>query len=1281
MSSRNGKNWQYYTALVMGKLWTAVAVILVTLAVSISVVRYSLPYMDEQKHYLEQWLLAEYGADLKIGYISAIWKGSGPAIVLKDVVLAKNANSPIALSVDETHIEIDFWNSLRAQQVLSQRFNLIGMKLDVDLPRIENSGDDFPILDAMQTLFLEQLKRFSVTSSEVLLKTKNEQQRILIQQLGWLNQNDRHQGVGQMRVAELARNSARFILDLTGSKDDFLGTFYAEAEDLDLVPWLKEFIPTEYEIQRSRGNFKVWAGLHNTKITFVQGHFSESRFSWLEPESGTSVNANLMRGGFYAAPSDDGWNLDLDNFTVVVNDSVFDSDWRGALDSSGGLTLNSETPISLNPLLPLLGVMLGESVQQQVADLRPNVNLDRIQLFANPENFAAKISLSDFSTEPASQLPGLSNVYGDIYWLNNNGKLALNSRDSTIGSEKLLGYSIDYQQLSLNAFVDLSDKSTLSIPQFTLAGDTLNITQSMCVDFKTGRLTYQGYVDELAIADVKALFPADLMGKNTRAYLNRSLKSGRVKNARLLFDGVPSEFPFEAKQGVFQAEVNLENTEFSFEKNWPSIEGLDAKLLFENDSLAITGYTGTLAGIQLNQAYGILPKMAEGAMLDLNAKGVGTGTQLTNLFQNSTLRDNVGEALKVVLIEGDLSADINMSIPMSGENIVAKGVARLNDDSVSIPALDINLTEVTGELAFENEKLSTEGLQASLLGQPIRISATGNDSDEGYLTAINIEANWAIKPLIQKVHPTIEHYFDGASDWSANINLRIPKSGYFYNMQIVSQLEGINSGLPAPLNKDTQKPLRLILDSEGDKKASTVRMLLGNQVKFNGILPHDTAQFSRAHLSVGGDNFVGMGLGFSMSADLQQMQYTPWYRFVGELIDGMPTSEKPFLNAPQRIYIEAKDLHVSGQVFNDVEVLAKHRENDWLLEINSLQTRANAVVHKDWLKEGVEVNADFVKLGSWQSTEQQERKSVNERLLPPIKFVCKQCEFKEYNLGQVTLNMSRSSSGMDIDLLEMRKRDGVLSATGNWYVTETSDSTRIKGNFNSNDFGAFLKTLNFDSGIRDSDAVMDFDLSWAASPYEFKVDSLRGDIDWNLGDGYLIDVSDKGARLFSILSLDSLVRKLTGDFRDIFGKGFFYSNMEGTFQVDQGKVATQDAMIDGAAARVALEGYTDLSKNDLNYIVSVQPNVTSSLPALLAWMVNPATAVAAFALDEVLSSADVISGLQYTLTGTLQNPIMTEISRTSEEVELPAQNNLPPKPADTPSPDTEANDTEKGTQG
>jgi uncharacterized protein YhdP len=201
---------------------------------------------------------------------------------------------------------------------------------------------------------------------------------------------------------------------------------------------------------------------------------------------------------------------------------------------------------------------------------------------------------------------------------------------------------------------------------------------------------------------------------------------------------------------------------------------------------------------------------------------------------------------------------------------------------------------------------------------------------------------------------------------------------------------------------------------------------------------------------------------------------------------------------------------------------------------------------------------------------------------------------------------------------------------------------------------------------------MDFDLSWQGAPYGFTRKSLGGDIDWRLGDGYLTEISDKGARLLSLLSLESLLRKLTLDFRDVFAKGFFYDDMTGTFQISDGIVNTQDTFIDGAAAGVSLRGTTDLVNDELNYVVNVNPKLTSNLPVLLAWMVNPATAVAAFALDEVFTSAKVVSGIQYSLTGSLKEPQITLLEQTNKVVELPAKTTpdgpTEPKPAEPQNP-------------
>ena len=67
------------------KLWLGLAVFLVLFAVLLSVLRYSLPYLDNKKPLLEEYINQQYGVALSIGTLKADWLQSGPSIVLEDV--------------------------------------------------------------------------------------------------------------------------------------------------------------------------------------------------------------------------------------------------------------------------------------------------------------------------------------------------------------------------------------------------------------------------------------------------------------------------------------------------------------------------------------------------------------------------------------------------------------------------------------------------------------------------------------------------------------------------------------------------------------------------------------------------------------------------------------------------------------------------------------------------------------------------------------------------------------------------------------------------------------------------------------------------------------------------------------------------------------------------------------------------------------------------------------------------------------------------------------------
>ena len=145
-------------------------------------------------------------------------------------------------------------------------------------------------------------------------------------------------------------------------------------------------------------------------------------------------------------------------------------------------------------------------------------------------------------------------------------------------------------------------------------------------------------------------------------------------------------------------------------------------------------------------------------------------------------------------------------------------------------------------------------------------------------------------------------------------------------------------------------------------------------------------------------------------------------------------------------------------------------------------------------------------------------------------------------------------------ILTLRKR--LLEACWSGYTKCDKRLANVAG------CSQMLKEYGVESGIKDSSAEVKFDISWPNAPMDFGFEALNGDVEWSLSDGYLTELSDQGSRIFTLFSLNSLVRKLSLDFRDVFAKGFFYDDMGGTLKVVNGKAYTDDTEIDGGAGEL-----------------------------------------------------------------------------------------------------------------
>lgn len=129
------------------------------------------------------------------------------------------------------------------------------------------------------------------------------------------------------------------------------------------------------------------------------------------------------------------------------------------------------------------------------------------------------------------------------------------------------------------------------------------------------------------------------------------------------------------------------------------------------------------------------------------------------------------------------------------------------------------------------------------------------------------------------------------------------------------------------------------------------------------------------------------------------------------------------------------------------------------------------------------------------------------------------------------------------------------------------------------------------------------------------------------------------AKLLGVLSLQSLARFVTLNFRDVIGEGLPYESVTGTGQIENGIGRTSNFKMVTAPARAEMKGTVDLAHETQNLHVHVVPTLSAGAGVVAAAVINPlfglGALVADFALSHSISSA---FALDYAITGSWSKP-------------------------------------------
>ena len=136
------------------------------------------------------------------------------------------------------------------------------------------------------------------------------------------------------------------------------------------------------------------------------------------------------------------------------------------------------------------------------------------------------------------------------------------------------------------------------------------------------------------------------------------------------------------------------------------------------------------------------------------------------------------------------------------------------------------------------------------------------------------------------------------------------------------------------------------------------------------------------------------------------------------------------------------------------------------------------------------------------------------------------------------------------------------------------------------------------------------------------------------------------ARLLSVLSLQSLPRRLALDFRDVFQEGFPFDNVTGDVTIEQGVARTNNLRMRGVQAAVLMEGSADIERETQDLRVVVVPEINAGTASLAYAVINPAIGLGSFLAQVFLRKPLTQAGTrEFHVTGPWSDPKVERVQR------------------------------------